>query len=512
MLHHLFTRSFDYMALAHLKLTSKAVCWLIFASISLFSLLLFVGLGEVPSPLFQDEADGLYRILHFASTNRDVDGSPFPILLSWRNAFGSFSYPAYFIPVALFSKLLGGVAHYSELRAVGGIFCVLSALMTYKLARLFNISPSFSLLSSFLYISSPLSQLSYRVAWDPVSFPFFYLVAVYMLELLLVGLRHARKLLTMESLRNSFIAGLSIGFLWWGYPPGRLISILLITYLFARLIWIGCPAKKTLFFSVFLGWLSASAPILWASSRLQGSFQRSADLLNKPSLLGVYSSLKSLLSQLTYFDYLIFWGDPQRRHSTGFGGVLGFAGIILLVVVVAYLILSSLRDQGGFPRQRLLADPSGRIVLYIVFATIPSAITFDEFHALRSNGAFPFWSIFASLLLMRLLVSSFVAERTRNIVLLFVLAVATSYGLQGFNYMSGYSSFLSDSQQNATYRGQSREYFQRTSHDRVASLSEDQLVKVVSSYSSYPGSGESRVLFEYFSRRLDKKYGAPYFP
>ena len=495
-----------------IKLSTKSIFWAILSAVSIFSALLFVGLGEVPSPLFQDESDGLYRILHFASTSRDVDGSPFPILLSWRNAFGSFSYPAYFIPVALFSKLLGGVAHYSEFRAVGGIFCVLSAFMIYRLARLFNMSPSFSLLSSFLYISSPLSQLSYRVAWDPVSLPFFYLVAVYVLELLLVRLRHARKLLKIENLRDSFLAGLSIGFLWWGYPPGRLISILLLIYLFSRLIWVGCQAKKALFFSVFLGWLSASAPILWASNHLQGTFQRSADLLNKPSLLGVYSSLKSLLSQLTYFDYLIFWGDPQRRHSTGFGGVLGFAGIILLAVVVAYIILSSLRDQGGFPRQRLLGDPTGRILLYIVFATIPSAITFDEFHALRSNGAFPFWSILASLLLMRLLESSFLAEHARNIVLLFVLAVAILYGLQGFNYMSGYSSFLSDAQQNATYRGQSREYFQRSSHDRVASLSDDQLVKVVSSYSDYPGSGECRILFEYFSRRLDRKYGAPYFP
>ena len=496
----------------NLKFSSKAVYWAIFASIGLFSLLLFVGLGEVPSPLFQDESDGLYRILHFASTGRDVDGSPFPILLSWRNVFGSFSYPAYFIPVAFFSKLLGGIADYSELRAVGGIFCVLSAFMIYKLARLLDISPNFSLLSSFLYISSPLSQLSYRVAWDPVSFPFFYLVSVYALEMFLVKLRHAEKSLKIANLKDSFLAGCAIGFLWWGYPPGRLISILLLAYLYSRLIWVRCPATKNLFFSVFLGWLTASAPILWASSRLHGSFQRSADLLNKPTLLGIYSSLKSLLSQLTYFDYLIFWGDPQRRHSTGFGGVLGFAGIILLIVVVIYIIISSLRDQSGFPRQRLLADPSGRLVAYIVFATIPSAITFDEFHALRSNGAFPFWSIFASLLLMRLLGSTFAAERARNILLLVVLAVAISYGLQGYNYMSGYSSFLSDAQQGATYRGQSREYFQRSSHDRVASLTDDQLVRVVGSYSAYPGSAESRVLFEYFSRRLDKQYGAPCFP
>ena len=485
--------------------------WLLLVSIGLFSVLLFVGLDEVPSPLFQDETDGLYRILHFAASGTDIDSSHFPILLSWNNAFGSFSYPAYFIPVALFSKLLGAIASYSELRAVGGIFCILSTFMVFKLSRVFGLSYRYSLFSSLLYLSSPLSQLSYRVAWDPVSFPFFYLIAVLAVESFLNQLNASVGVAGQHPLRDSFLAGMAIGFLWWGYPAGRLVSIILVLYLFLRILWIRRSARLRFSISMIVGWTASAGPMLWALSHVNASFQRSSDLLNKFTLLGIYSSFKSLLSQLTYFDYLVFWGDPQRRHATGFGGVLGFAGILLLIVLVAYVILSSLYESKLIKENRLLSDPSGRIISYIVIATIPSAVTFDEFHALRSNGAFPFWAILSSLMMAKLLQSGFFVGRVKGALFTISLGIAVLYGLQGFNYMAGHQSFLSDAQQDATYRGQSRAYFQRSSHDQVASMTDADLIRAVDGYSSYPGSAEGRVLFEYFSRRLERTNGIPYY-
>lgn len=488
--------------------------WLLLVSIGLFSVLLFIGLDEVPSPLFQDETDGLYRILHFAASGKDIDSGYLPLLLSWNNAFGSFSYPAYFMPVALFSKLLGAIASYSELRAVGGIFCVLSTFLVFKLSRVFGLSYRYSLFASLLYVSSPLSQLSYRVAWDPVSFPFFCLIAVLAVESFLNQLNAsvgALGALSQHPLRNSFLVGMAIGFLWWGYPAGRLVSIVLALYLFLRLFWIRRPARLRLSISIVVGWIASAGPMLWALSHVNASFQRSSDLLNNFTLLGIYSSFKSLLSQLTYFDYLVFWGDPQRRHATGFGGVLGFAGILLLVVLVAYVILSSLYDSKLIKENRLLSDPSGRIISYIVIATIPSAVTFDEFHALRSNGAFPFWAILSSLMMARLLQSGFFVGRLKGALFTISLGIAVLYGLQGFNYMAGHQSFLSDAQQDATYRGQSRAYFQRSSHDQVASMTNEDLIRAVDGYSSYPGSAEGRVLFEYFSRRLERINGIPYY-
>lgn len=491
--------------------SGKVVIASILLAIGLFTVSLFIGLDEVPSPLFQDEADGLYRILHFASTGRDLDSAPLPILLAWRNAFGSFTYPAYFLPLALFSKLLGSSADFAELRAFGGIFCIITTFMIFKISRLLGVSREYSLFASFLYISSPLSQLSYRIAWDPVSFPFFYILSVYAIEAFLVAFTRSKREQFSLSLSYYLLVGLPIGFLWWGYPPGRLISILLLLWLSARIVYFSksIPLKELIV--IIFGWLITASPVIWATIRLDASFQRTSDLLNKPTLLGAYSSLKSLLSQLTYADYLIFWGDPQRRHSTGFGGVLGFAGVILIIAIVAYIFYSSTRGTSSFSSVRLFSDPSGRIVFYIILATIPSAITFDEFHALRSNGSFPFWAILSSLTLMRVMTDLHSSQILQNLSLLSILAAGIIYSQQGFLYMAGFSSFLSDAQEGATYRWQSREYFQRSDHDRVSSMNDAELVKVVSSYKKYPDSSESRVLFEYFSRRLDLVHGVPFF-
>ena len=121
-------------------------------------------------------------------------------------------------------------------------------------------------------------------------------------------------------------------------PPGRLLSLCLEAYFVFRIL-SSRLNNKILVLSVQLSaFLFLLAPVL-ISIRLDPEIgRRSSDLLNQLTLLGLYSSFKSLLSQLAYADYLLFWGDPERRHSTGFGGVLGFAGVVIVISSFLYIL------------------------------------------------------------------------------------------------------------------------------------------------------------------------------
>lgn len=483
------------------------------ASCLIFSLLLFVGLDQVPAPLFQDESDGLYRILHYARTGKDITGSFLPFMMGFGNGFASYTHPAYFVPVSIISKLAGPVVSVGELRSAGVLYCIATSFLVFRLSRLLGMRPLYGVFASFLYLSSPLSQLSSRVAWDPVSLPFWYLLAILSIEYFFSALKSPS-----DSCRKNYIVvgsslvGLAIAFLWWGYPPGRLLSLCLEAYFLFRIFRSRSNNKLLAILVQLSAFLFLLAPVV-ISIRLDPEIgQRSSDLLNQFTLLGLYSSFKSLLSQLTYADYLLFWGDPERRHSTGFGGVLGFGGVIILISSFLYIFFRSFEDNKSNTASISLSSfPLGRIILYVLVGTLPAAVTFDEFHSLRSAAAFPLWAILSALCLERMIESAKCDSRLKRVAFLLVLSLGIAYGLSGWNYMCGYKSFLSDAQQGATYRGQSKSYFQNSAYNSINGLSDADIINRVKSIKGYPGTTDSRVLFEYYSRRLDKSNGPVFF-
>jgi hypothetical protein len=111
------------------------------ASAVFFLVLIFSGLNHSPAPLFQDESDGLSRALHWASSGTTYDGQTFPVLIHWTGQF--YSFPAYFYPIAGWSKLFGPTVQ--SLRAFSAFLGGITAALTYAVAK------SFALLGFLLW-------------------------------------------------------------------------------------------------------------------------------------------------------------------------------------------------------------------------------------------------------------------------------------------------------------------------------------------------------------------------
>ena len=507
------------MSLLRLKTTrvltgTAAVRLLILFLIILFLASYLVGLPWSPAPLFQDESDGLARALYWSSFGKTFEGVRWPLLIPWSGQF--YSFPAYFYSVAIWSKLFAGDVSFADLRALGSVFVAATTLLVYVFARQIRIPKTFALLASLLYISSPQALLSYRIAWDPIVMPFQVMMAAVGCEYLFNKLERSNHSGSSSNdwflLLASVTAGCLSGFLWYGYTAGRLISVLLFVLFAIRTLLrssfaVGLRSKVLL--SFVIPYFIVVLPVSIAIYSDPLALVRTSQELNKFTLLGVYSTVKSLLSHISYFDYLIFWGDPQRRHSTGFGGVIGFSGWILLVCIALALVRGSLKpDSCSGSSSSALRKPIGLLVLYILIATSPSALSFPEIHALRSSAAFPFWSVLASLVLYRSqssFSSSLSAFKNTNLPVVFIAFGCSLFGLFALQYQLSGSSFLASAQQGSTYPGISKEYFQNNAYLKFKSLSDVELLERVALVDFPVSTDDSRILFEYLSRRLDSK-------
>lgn len=495
---------------------TAAVRLLIIFLIILFLASYLVGLPWSPAPLFQDESDGLARALYWSSFGKTFEGVRWPVLIPWSGQF--YSFPAYFYSVAIWSKLFVGDVSFADLRALGSVFVAATALLVFVFARQIRIPKTYALLASLLYVSSPQALLSYRIAWDPIVMPLQVLLAVVGCE---YCFNNVDRIKSSDANSNSWLYLLSVaaagclsGLLWYGYTAGRLISILLFALFALRILLrshltISFRSKAVFVFAV--AYLIAVFPVCVAILSDPLALVRTSQELNQFTLLGFYSTIKSLLSHVSYFDYLIFWGDPQRRHSTGFGGVIGFSGWIILLCGLFAIIRGNLKPgerSGPSSSSSILGQPAGLVILYILIATSPSALSFPEIHALRSSSAFPFWSILASLVFYRSQNGFCASLGGRNGANLPVVVIALACGLFGFfvlQYQLSGSSFLASAQQGATYPGISKEYFQHNAYLSSKSLSDVELLNRVALIDLPVSSDESRVLFEYLSRRLDSK-------
>jgi hypothetical protein len=473
--------------------------------------LLFSGLTHSPAPLFQDESDGLSRALHWASSGTTYEGQRFPILIHWTGQF--YSFPAYFYSIAAWSKLFGTTVQ--SLRAFSAFLGGITAFLTYAVARLFGLRRVFAVLAGLLFISSPHTLLNYRIAWDPVTLAPLVLVATLIMESTLRDVQAweeagpAEPCPPLGSMAALAAAGICCGLLWWSYTPGRLISLVLFAQFLVRLALIarhGAHRWVSMAISMIF-FVAVAIPVLHAIASDPRALLRTQQELNHFTLLGIYSTVKSLLSHLAYGDYLLFWGDPQRRHSTGYGGVIGMAGWMIIGVVLIGLYKRSTSNANQV-KSDLLGPPAGLVFIYLVICTFPGAISFPELHSLRNIASIPFWCILASLLLQQLIARTAANLTAKPIMALAILITSVNlFGIGAYQYMVAESSFLARAQQGSGYAEQSKEYFQHHAYMEYRSMSDREIVNASQGLSPLPSTNQSRVIFEYYSRGLDDRYG-----
>ena len=491
------------------------VCGYGIISIIFFLILLFTRLSYSPAPLFQDESDGLSRALHWASSGTTYTGQKFPVLIHWTGQF--YSFPAYFYPITIWSKFTGSsIAH---LRAFSAVLGAISTLLTYALARAFGLRKVFSILASLLFISGPHTLLNYRIAWDPVSLTPLVLIAVLTIENTLGKVSGWNATAFPSRLPigpSAYLAatGIACSLLWWTYTPGRLISLILIMqflWRFATTISKGAY-RLILLITCVVFFAAGAAPVLSAIAADPSSLIRTRQELNQFTILGIYSTIKSLFSHLTYIDYLLFWGDPQRRHSTGYGGVIGMAGW-LIIGTLLFRFCQKNTSQDNNLSSDFLGPKAGIIAVYLIICTLPGALSLPEFQSLRNIAAIPFWCIFSSLLLQQLLTSRHKKLGAKAFLFLAILiTVINLFGRGAFQYMIDGKSLFAKLQQSQSYAVQSREYFQYNAYMEQHLLPDQAVMSAVKGLPAIPSTTESRLIFEYYSRNLDKTNGPIQFP
>lgn len=392
-----------------------------------------------PPALNWDEISHGYNAYSILKTGADEWGIKFPLIF---RAYGDYKLPLYIyltvFPVKIFGLTLFSVRLISILSGVGLV--LLAYLFTKKITR----KESVSLFAGFLTAVSPWSLFLSRVAVEANLGAFLFALGFYFL------------FFWLEQPKTIF---LFFAFFTWGlslhaYNSARVlvpIFFLIISWLlikkrkFNQLL---VPAFCLLIFAVPVLFQffdkSANARFNWVSLIDQGAVQRINELrsqsflpmplpklvFNKP-LYFVSTAIKNYFANFS-LKYLFVRGGSHYQFSLP-------EHELLYLVTAPFLILGLLLGVfRGSSKERLL-------VLWFLVSFLPSAITRDAPHVLRSIFVLPAPMIFSALGLMA--VGRFLERSSklkgRLVGLVLLLAVSFSFWRWWNDYFSIYQKYYS---------------------------------------------------------------------
>lgn len=345
----------------------KTILFLIFFSfivVVIFTIFRFSFLSNIPTGFFVDEASIGYNALTIFKSGIDEHGAVFPL---YFRAFGDYKNPIFVYSVVPFIAIFGNSVTTVRFAAAfwGGIALLVFGSLIYRM-RISNISIYYSFL---LLATSPwFVQLS-RVAFEVVTVPFFILLAVIAFFELSASL-HLR---TKKILIWLLIFTIALAGAFYAYTATRLVAPLV--YVFA--LWL---LRKTihwryLLYSLVIFFLCLS-PIVFSNSVYNGA------LSSRYNLVGLTKYTDSTFDFIVRFSsnyiqhfsprYLMNGGDENLRHIPSPYGIFYISSIPFVIMGLLYLIV--------YRRQKF-----SQFILFIIFLSpVPSALTFDAPHVLRS--------------------------------------------------------------------------------------------------------------------------------
>lgn len=383
----------------------------------------FSALGSTPNGFYLDEAAIATQVLCVAETHADSYGRSWP-LYSPVLAGGQVSAPLLY-PAALWTKLAGGSE--AALRAYSGLAGLTLALAVALAVGLTARSVAAGALSLLLALSSPWLFALSRVFWDPIVGASWIAIALCAYWLARQPERPALHRALLWALAG--IAGAAAAY---AYPPVRIQLVLsgLIIMLFDR-SWLRDPLSliglgvlsllltplATLYFDDSGFGARGAMLAIWNADWLRG---QNATLWDVPAI-----GLKKLLAHLDP-QYLLWRGDGNLRHSSGYGGLVGpLESMVLLLAVV-------LAPRFVFSRDGLL------LLALFIAALLPAALTWESSpHALRSLGAVGPLLLFLGLALVQVLQNC--DTHRQSTILVTLLAGAAIWGAcYGMDYFRGF--------------------------------------------------------------------------
>ena len=353
-------------------------------------------LSEAPAGLYIDEALPAAHALCLNQTGQDLTGETSGLFHAALKP-GITSPPpfTYIQPLRLWISLFSATPE--SLRcfsALIGVFLILGAYLLSK--RLF---PGAELYALLLICISPWCFHFFRVAWEVVIFPTSAVWLVYFLT-------GQRKL--------DFIAAvITASIFYYSYPAARLLLPLFIFFCLIGNQFCNLGVTKT----NLLGAAGALiAGLLLMPQNGDPALTRYAylveDLGIKLADLGYINGIFAFsfdvaVRFLSHFGptFLLFRGDENLRHGSGYLGVLSWPESLALTLGLIILLWRFLdRRVGGLKDRSLYGSNEnlGKIFLIvslILISILPAALTAEGVpHALRSSAAWPFVSILAALI------------------------------------------------------------------------------------------------------------------
>ncbi len=316
---------------------------------------------DIPPSVYWDEASIGYNAYAVANTGKDEWGKAFP--LHFR-AFGEFKLPVYIYATIPTVWIFGLNAFSVRLPAV--LFSLGVVILTYFLAKKISGSAAVGLFSSFLVSISPWFFLLSRVGYEATAGLMFYLLAIY---------------LFIFSAKNRWLIPFSVlSFILSAYSYNSFRVIILPTLLLLIVLYFKkLKPFSSKIFPIILSILIlvfSMVPIIRIYLFDNGAVRLQAVAAPKTDFAKNY---------LLHFNpkFLFFSGDTNLRSQlSGFGQLFPIE-VILLLAGILYIC----KD----PKANIL------LILLLLIAPLPAAITRESPHALRAIAMIPFLSIIAAM-------------------------------------------------------------------------------------------------------------------
>lgn len=287
-------------------------------------------IDQIPVGLFLDETSIGYNAITILQTGVDEHGVRFPIFFE---SVGDYKNPIYIYAVALIFKLFG--ASEFTLRLTSVYFFVIAMSATVFLAsRMFQANravPAYALLAfGFLPLFFTISRLSFEVitqlAW----------VSVQTLCIWFIFHDKNKKIFTIPKL---LFCGLVMGTSIYTYTTARLLSIFSLLVL-----WVVYFNKENIrhLITISSAFLAGLIPFIYFTLTNNSAVtSRFFELSYLDDPISILDKGKLFIHNLGVYwspDYLIFHGDPNLRHSTGYGGVIYITTLLLFIGGIAITV------------------------------------------------------------------------------------------------------------------------------------------------------------------------------
>ncbi len=328
---------------------------LLFLICALFIFTRLYKLTEIPPSVYWDEASIGYNAYTISQNGKDEWGKFLPIHF---RAFGEFKLPVYIYTASFFIKVLG--LNEFSLRLPSVLFSLGVLILTYLLGKKLLDSISVGLLGSFLVSISPWFFIFSRTGYEATAGLMFYMLAIFFF------------LKTNENVWYILFSVVSFILSAYSYNSFRFLVpftiLILIIYNFKKLKFFLQKGILSIVLSVII--LIISIIPIYRLYRFDAGISR----------LQVVGGTNAtfLTNYLSHFgpDFLLLGDKNPRSQQPGFGQIY-LLEIVFLLLGIIYI----------FKQKSKLAS---LLVIVLLLAPIPAAITRESPHALRAIAMVPF--------------------------------------------------------------------------------------------------------------------------